>query len=1036
MIDHYDAFISYKHAALDSRIAEHVQRNLEFFYIPHKIRKSTGKKRISRIFRDKSELANTSDLSDTIANALEKSDYLIVICSPNTKQSIWVNREIEYFLRNHTKKQILTVIAGGEPVEVIPDELKHDVRKIAGDDGQFYEVDAPTEPLSCDYRMPLNKAKNEELPRLAATIIGCSYDELVRRQRAYRMKRALAIGSLLIAAAIAFGGYMFYSKKKVDAALRQALENRSVSLANSADKLLDDKDRISALFLAREAIPKNGNADYPVTPEAFHALSDAVLAYQGLDGLNINHTWNYSFNNQVKDFVLNEDGSRLAVLSSDETVSLWNTEDHSKIIDFKDPEHSSRKVSFPVNDALIVCSIKTIRAFDAADGKEIWKIESDTPLTYDDPVPGEEGYIYVSLRKNELWKIDIKTGEISGKYDIDITLEEEDKNLSYDELKMSPDKTKIAFKAYAGIYEYYVVTYDLKSGKKVLRDASELSVDDIEWNGEDRIITVEHKMSLGAEGSTKLNDKTHLSPYSVFVKCYDASTLKEVWSKEQVCVGVYESIGLVMLEAQDMVAAYAGNKCCAYDINSGELVYDWDTNETIIEANDRDGDGIPMMFTKDGAYTNPSVSSGNKALSLYYCLPRNLRKVAVNKGIYLVKQNGRDISYFTTYVRDEDWQQVEDFVTTSLSNRLVADNVVAFISAKEDLPVLALIDTADNSLIREVKLCDDQYSAYEYKILFADGENVYLLRRSKGLHFITVPIRSGDPEEEFISGEYEYGVSEGSYSDGKIAYLVNTFDQHLCCLYDVAGGKTEKYELNDIEDHNSFDSAIYCKDLNAVYLPGKKEKDRIVDLKTGSLVSVSLPEDWEYTDLVCIDKERSQLILSDKNKIVYVSTDGKILLSISCEGKIPAGLSVVKDPGTGKDLLLVSYSDGVLSRYDITTGDIIASSRISYYSDQTPDARFEVDEKAGLLYVSMGYVIDIVDLNSWKELTYINCALGRCKSLDRFYTFSYVRSTELNIGYYKHYTLQDLIDKADKILEDEPVPEVLRAEYGLNDIIR
>lgn len=176
--------------------------------------------------------------------------------------------------------------------------------------------------------------------------------------------------------------------------------------------------------------------------------------------------------------------------------------------------------------------------------------------------------------------------------------------------------------------------------------------------------------------------------------------------------------------------------------------------------------------------------------------------------------------------------------------------------------------------------------------------------------------------------------------------------------------------------------------------------------------------------------------MSDKNKIVYVSTDGKILLSISCEGKIPAGLSVVKDPGTGKDLLLVSYSDGVLSRYDITTGDIIASSRISYYSDQTPDARFEVDEKAGLLYVSMGYVIDIVDLNSWKELTYINCALGRCKSLDRFYTFSYVRSTELNIGYYKHYTLQDLIDKADKILEDEPVPEVLRAEYGLNDIIR
>ena len=102
MIDHYNAFISYKHAPEDNKVAETVQQELERFHIPLKIRKQTGIKRINRIFRDKNELPITSDLTETISNALENSDFLIVICSTNTKESLWVPREIEYFLRNHS----------------------------------------------------------------------------------------------------------------------------------------------------------------------------------------------------------------------------------------------------------------------------------------------------------------------------------------------------------------------------------------------------------------------------------------------------------------------------------------------------------------------------------------------------------------------------------------------------------------------------------------------------------------------------------------------------------------------------------------------------------------------------------------------------------------------------------------------------------------------------------------------------------------------------------------------------------------------
>ena len=176
MIDHFNAFISYKHADLDNRIAASIVRDLERFHIPRKIQKATGVKKIDRIFRDKDELPITSDLNDTISMALHNADFLIVICSTNTKLSAWVEREIEVFLQNHTMDRILTVLADGEPGEVIPKALLSGKKEMVDENGVTHVVEMPFEPLSCDYRIPYRIAKADELPRMAAALIGCSYD--------------------------------------------------------------------------------------------------------------------------------------------------------------------------------------------------------------------------------------------------------------------------------------------------------------------------------------------------------------------------------------------------------------------------------------------------------------------------------------------------------------------------------------------------------------------------------------------------------------------------------------------------------------------------------------------------------------------------------------------------------------------------------------------------------------------------------------------------------------------------------------------
>ena len=142
---HYNAFISYRHHPDDIRVASEIHRLLERFRVPRGVKSKVGK--IERLFRDKDELPITSNLTEDITAALRNSDFLIVICSVHTKESVWVQREIETFLQTHSRSQVLTVLCSGEPYDVIPEIL---LREQVTDPitGEMSWVDV--EPLSCD----------------------------------------------------------------------------------------------------------------------------------------------------------------------------------------------------------------------------------------------------------------------------------------------------------------------------------------------------------------------------------------------------------------------------------------------------------------------------------------------------------------------------------------------------------------------------------------------------------------------------------------------------------------------------------------------------------------------------------------------------------------------------------------------------------------------------------------------------------------------------------------------------------------------
>ncbi len=114
----YDAFISYNHA--DADIAKRLSRRIRRFRAP----RALGLEQNRLVpFRDVERLTIAGDLTDTLIERLGVSKHLIILCSPNSAQSHYVNREIEHFASVRGTEPILPVVCAGKPEDGFPPAL-------------------------------------------------------------------------------------------------------------------------------------------------------------------------------------------------------------------------------------------------------------------------------------------------------------------------------------------------------------------------------------------------------------------------------------------------------------------------------------------------------------------------------------------------------------------------------------------------------------------------------------------------------------------------------------------------------------------------------------------------------------------------------------------------------------------------------------------------------------------------------------------------------------------------------------------------
>lgn len=232
----YDAFISYRHMPLDKAVAERLQKLLESFKPPKGVAYANTNA-IKRIFRDESELPTSNDLGADIRTALEQSSYLVAVITPQFAESKWCMQEIFHFKELHGGRtnHILPLLTSGGPW-AFPDALRYDVRTVALEDGGFQTIPVEVEPLASNVvaespGKSLKKLKVEFL-RIAAPILGCSFDELYGRyQRRARRRIAMTAAAIVVVAGI-FAGSVLYQNSIIQKERDAAIANEQLAIAN------------------------------------------------------------------------------------------------------------------------------------------------------------------------------------------------------------------------------------------------------------------------------------------------------------------------------------------------------------------------------------------------------------------------------------------------------------------------------------------------------------------------------------------------------------------------------------------------------------------------------------------------------------------------------------------------------------------------------------------------------------------------------------------------------------------------------------
>ena len=309
----YFAFISYKRE--DQEQAEWLRRKLEGYHLPAKLRKENNAlpKTVRPVFRDSLELSG-GFLAKEIETALSNSKYLIVICTPKSAASPWVNKEIETFVKQGREEYIIPFIIDGVPfsndpqIECYPPAL----RALCGE----------KELLGIN----INEMGREAAAvKVVARMFGLNFDTLWQRYSREQRRKRIGWGVfavLLIILSLLFCAWLKGVNNELEERQDKLLISQSIYLVSEAQKEYDKGNITKALRMALYALPKDlENPDRPYITEAEYILRNSSYPHKEVYSRTI-----LQHDSFVEHVVFSPDRRHVVTSSRDNTALVWDAQ--------------------------------------------------------------------------------------------------------------------------------------------------------------------------------------------------------------------------------------------------------------------------------------------------------------------------------------------------------------------------------------------------------------------------------------------------------------------------------------------------------------------------------------------------------------------------------------------------------------------------------------------------------------------------------------------------------------------------------------
>ncbi len=1000
----YNAFISYKHAELDMYVAKKVHKGLETFKVPRAVAKKSGIKKIERVFRDQEELPIGSDLGDNIVGALRETEYLIVICSPRTKESYWVAKEIDTFIQMHGREKILAVLIEGEPDEAFPDAILTD------SEGN------PVEPLAADVRgasqKEVNKKLRTEIMRLAAPLLHCSYDDLRQRHKERRMKKMMAAAATVAAAATAFGVYSAYNTAMIKQNYQAKQMNQSKYLADTSLQLLEEGDRRAAALVAMEALPIEDESR-PFVANAQYALSKALYAYETGDAIELDGLLKHEL--PVRDFCFNEDATRLASLDSGNFVYLWDMETEKQLLQIppsvNESGYTAEILDFAItaeNNIVIVTSSEA-KAVNA-EGELLWSIDLENYCAACTFSPSVK--TLACVQGEEVMFIDTAAGSViaemknasKSSYSIAMAFNEKE------------DKFAVSHSSEDESGQGMVSVYDFNSGEITSCQTIEAFVSKMTFTWDDKLVVAGinfRDISTYTAGETETG----------LIEKIDISTGEQLWSDSYpVKVFDLDTAGIIVKSRKytnsednsehDEVILSVDNCVYTWNAATGEkLVSETITNSIysmlISTANSfgylADSAGVVHIFDLSTGtnYTNAAIDTG-----------KNLKDILIRSGIMVVRSYESPNITVLKYHEGKGKEEIETYQESILHMDVTEDE--KYYAVKTDAE-----DAAGTYYfyLSEDKTCIGNFSVSGEDIILTQKfvENVSYAIICESGKIIFYDMESGKTEELSVNKDFTsaegYVTKESNLAliyDGRAYVVVDLSEQKV-----IHSGETEQY----------IHGAILSEDGNKIYANLMEEGLVIIDADTAEQKRIaddgySIASGSNVAEVMAVSADGKLLAVScmDNRLRIMDTSSMETIAEVSFAGKNNCFLYFSKDGST----MILQGDDYYLKVYSI------AKQQFLYVASEQNNTTEEVIENdtTGVVVIKTSAEMIIFDRTTYGKIAEIEKGLAYFKEQKKIYCKDGTVLCEFPFK-----TLDMLIEEAGEQFGEDALTEMEKIQY-------